>query len=61
MTTFNNTNKVVTYKETYSAWSKSRRSARLKSKTKQNLTNKIKPFLSLLSQKKKINKSTETL
>ena len=37
-----NTEKVVTYKEISSPWNKSRRSARLKSKTTQNLTNNIK-------------------
>ena len=37
-----NTEKVVTYKETSSPWNKSRRSARLKSKTTQNFTNNIK-------------------
>ena len=37
-----NTEKVVTYKETSSPWNKPRRSTRLKSKTTQNLTNKIK-------------------
>ena len=36
------TEKVVTYKETSSPWNKPRCSARLKSKTIQNLTNKIK-------------------
>ena len=37
-----NTEKVVTYKETSSPWNKPRHSARLRSKTTQNSTNKIK-------------------
>ena len=59
-----NAEKLVIYKETSSPWNKPRRSARFKSKTTQNFTNKIK--LSNLfetkgadSQKENLNKSIE--
>ena len=53
---------MVTYKETSSPWKKPRRSARLKSKTTQNLTNKIKLSNRFETkgadlQKKNLNKS----
>ena len=55
---------VVTYKETTSSWNKPKRSTRLKSKTMQNLTNKINLLNNLEtngadSQKIDINKSIE--
>ena len=58
------TKKVVTYKETSSPWNKPRRSARLRSKTTQNLTNKIKLSNRFETkgadlQKKDLNKSIE--
>ena len=57
-----NTEKGVTYKETSSPWNKPRRSARLQSKTTQNLTNKIKLSNRFETkgadlQKKNLNKS----
>ena len=59
-----NAEKVVKYKETSSPWKKPRRSARLKSKTTQNLTNKIKlsnrfETKGVDLQKKNLNKSIE--
>ena len=54
-----NTEKVVTYKETSSPRKKPRRSARLKSKTTQNLINKIKLSNRFDLQKKNLNKSIE--
>ena len=57
-----NTEKVVTYKETSSPWNMPRRSARLQSKTTQNLTNKSKLSNRFETkgadlQKKNLNKS----
>ena len=59
-----NTEKVVTCKETSSPWNKPRRSARLRSKATQNFTNKIKLSNSFETkeadlQKKDLNKSIE--
>ena len=59
-----NTEKVATYKETSSPWKRPWRSARLKSKTTQHLTNKIKLSNHFETkgadlQKKNLNKSIE--
>ena len=59
-----NAEKVVTYKETSLPWNKARRPARLKSKAKQNLTNKIKlsnrfETKGADSQKENLNKNIE--
>ena len=58
------TKKVVTYNETSSPWNKPQRSARLKSKTTQKLTNKIKLSNRFETkgtdlQKRNLNKSTK--
>ena len=58
------TEKVVTFKKASAPWNKSRRSARLKSKTTQNLTNKIKlsncvEFKRTDSQKKNLKRASK--